>query len=38
MELEKSVSLTSDYTTKLESPKQYGVGIKNKNIDQWIRI
>ena len=28
MELEKSYSLTSDYTTKLELSKQYGTGTK----------
>ena len=28
MELEESTSLTSDYTTKLQSSRQYGTGIK----------
>ena len=35
MELEKSTFLISDYITKLQSPREYGVGTKNKNIDQW---
>ena len=30
MELEKSTFLTSDYTTKLQSSKQYGTGQKQK--------
>ena len=39
MELEETGSLTSDYTTKLESSKQYGTGTqKNRNLDQWNRI
>ena len=33
MELEESGSWTSDYTTKLQSSKQYGTGIKT---DIWI--
>ena len=37
MELEKSGSLTSDYTTKLPSSKPSGTGTKI-NIDQWNRI
>ena len=37
MELEESDTLTSDYTTKLQSSKQYGTGTKNRNIDQWNR-
>ena len=28
IELEESGSLTSDYTTKLQSSKQYGIGTK----------
>ena len=34
MELEESTLLTSDYTTKLQSSRQYGTGTKT-NIDQW---
>ena len=34
MELEESTFLTSDYTTKLQSSRQYGTGTKT-NIDQW---
>ena len=30
MELEESGSLTSDYTTKLQSSKQYGPGTKTE--------
>ena len=37
MELEESGSLTSDYTTKPQSSKQYSTGTKI-NIDQWNRI
>ena len=37
MELEESGSLISDYTTKLQSPKQYGTGTKKRNTDQWNR-
>ena len=33
MELEESTFLTSDYTTKLQSSRQYWH--KNRNIDQW---
>ena len=33
MELQESGSLTSDYTTKLQSPKQYGTGTKT---EIWI--
>ena len=36
--LEKSHSLTSDYTTKLLWSKQYGSGTKNRHIDQWYII
>ena len=36
MELEKSTFLTSDYTTKLQSSREYGAGKKTpKTIDQW---
>ena len=38
MDLEESGSLTSDFTTKLQSSKQYGTGTKNRDIDQWNRI
>ena len=38
MELEESVSLTSDYTTKLQSSRQYGAGTKIRSIDQWNEI
>ena len=38
MELEGSGFLTSDYTTKLQYSKQYGTGVKNRNIDHWNRI
>ena len=38
MELEESSFLTSDYTTKLQSSRQYGTGTKNRNIDQWNKI
>ena len=34
MELEESTCLTSGYTTKLQSSRQYGTGTKT-NIDQW---
>ena len=37
MELEESTCLTSDYTTKLQSLKQYGTGTKTKT-DQWNKI
>ena len=30
MELEESAFLTSDYTTKLQSPRQYGTGTKTE--------
>ena len=30
MELEESTCLTSDYTTKLQSSRQYGTGTKQK--------
>ena len=35
MELKESTFLTSDYTTKPKSLRQYGTGIKNRNADQW---
>ena len=35
MELEESTFLTSDYTRKLQSSRQYGTGTKNRNRDQW---
>ena len=36
MKLEGSTCPTSDYTTKLQSSRQYGTGKKKKtNIDQW---
>ena len=38
MELEESIFLASDYTTKLQSSRQYGTGTKNKNIVQWNKI
>ena len=37
MELEESTCLTSDYTTKLQSSRQYGTGT-NRNIDHWNKI
>ena len=38
MELEESTFLTSGYTTKLQSSRQYGTGNQNRNIDQWNKI
>ena len=38
MDLEESTFMTSDYTTKLQSSRQYGTGTKNRNIDQWNKI
>ena len=38
MELEESTCLTSDYTTKPQSSRQYGTGTKDRNIDQWNKI
>ena len=35
MELEESIFLTSDYTTKLQSSKQYGTGTKT---EIWNKI
>ena len=37
MELEESTLLTSGYTTKLQSSRQYRTD-KNRNIDQWNKI
>ena len=37
MELEESNLLTSGYTTKLQSSRQYGTGT-NRNTDQWNKI
>ena len=37
MELEESTFLTSDYTTKLQSSRQYGTGTKTET-DQWNKI
>ena len=37
MELEKLTFLTSDYTTKLQSSRQYGTD-KNGNKDRWNKI
>ena len=34
MELEESICLTSNYTTKLQPSGQYGTGIKTET-DQW---
>ena len=38
MELEESTFLTSDYTTKLQSSRQYGTGTMTEIIDQWNKI
>ena len=38
MELEEATFLTSCYTTKLQSSRQYGTGTENRNIDQWNKI
>ena len=39
MELEESTFLTSDYTTKLQSSRQYGSGTHtHTNRDQWNKI
>ena len=38
MELEELTCLTSDYTTKLQSSRQYGTGTKDGNIDQWNKM
>ena len=36
--MEESSFLTSGYTTKLQSSRQYGTGNQNRNIDQWNKI
>ena len=38
MELEESTFPTSDYTTKVQSSRQSGTGIKTRNTDQWNKI
>ena len=39
MELEESTFLTSDYTAKLQSSRQYDTGTKKTRIiDQWNKI
>ena len=38
MALEESMFLTSNYTTKLRSSRQYATGTKDRNIDQWNQI
>ena len=38
MELEESTTLTSDYTTMLQSSKQYGTWTKTEIIDKWNKI
>ena len=38
MELEGSSSTNLDYTTKIQSSKQYGTGTQKRNIDQWNKI
>jgi len=38
MELEESIFLTLDYTTKLQSSRQYGTGTKNRNIHLCNKI
>ena len=38
MELEESTCLISDYTTKLQSSRQYGTGTKTRNIGQWNKV
>ena len=37
MELEESTFLTSDYTTKLQSSRQYSIGT-DRHRDQWNKI
>ena len=37
-EQKESSCLTSDYTIKLWSSREYGTGTKNRNIDQWNKI
>ena len=38
MELGESTFLTSDFTTKLQSSRQYHTVNKIRNIDQWNKI
>ena len=38
MKLEESTCLTSDSTTKPQSSRQYGTGIKTEHIYQWNKI
>ena len=38
MELKESTCLTSGYTTKLQSSRQYGNWHQDRNIDQWNKI
>ena len=38
MEVEEPTFLTSDYTTKLQSSRQYGTGSKTRNTDQQNKI
>ena len=45
MELQESTFLASDYTTKLQSSREYGTGActhththTNRNIEQWNKI
>ena len=40
MELGESGSLASDYTTKPQTPKQYGAGTRTeiRSVDQWNKI
>ena len=38
MELEESTFLTLDYTTKLQSSRQYGAGTKTEITDQQNKI
>ena len=38
MELEESICLPSDSTTKPQSSRQYGTWPKDRNIDQWNKI
>ena len=37
MELEESILLTSDYTTKLQLSRQYGTGTET-DTDQWNKL
>ena len=38
MELEDSTCQTSDYTTKLQSSKQYGTGTRKEILKIWAEI